>query len=104
MWLAYAIGKFKELKVHRNIHIDVHGHKVVTLETVEVYCIAWCIDHAILKVGFEKFWKYSSMGRPSWLYNNFGTKKFEEATLQATTILVNIIVTLIDAMPHKKVI
>ena len=94
----------KKLKVHRNIHIDVHGHKVVTLENVEVYCTPWCINHAILKVGFDKFWEYSSMRRPSWLYRNFGTKKSEEATLQATTILFSIIVTLTDAISHKIVI
>ena len=36
MWLAdFRMRSTKKLEVHRNLHIDSHGHKVVTLENVE---------------------------------------------------------------------
>ena len=41
MWLVdFCMRSTKKLEVHRNLHIDTYGHKVVTLENVEVCCIA----------------------------------------------------------------
>ena len=40
MWLAdFHMKLAKKLEVHKNLYIDTHGHKVVTLENVEVYYI-----------------------------------------------------------------
>jgi hypothetical protein len=102
MWLAdFRMRSAKKLKVHRNLHLDAHGHKVVTLENVEVCCTAWYTIHAVSKADFYMFRKYSSLGRRSRFHGNSGTKKPREATLQASATLSTIIVSLADAMPHK---
>jgi hypothetical protein len=102
MWLAdFRMRSAKKLEVHRNVHIDTHGHKVVTLENVEVCCTAWYTIHAVSKADFYRFRKYSSVGRRSRFHGNSGTKKPKEATLQASATLSTIIVPLADAMPHK---
>ena len=102
MWLAdFRMRSAKKLEVHRNVHIDTHGHKVVTLENVEVCCTAWYTIHAVSKADFYRFRSYSSLGRRSRFHGNSGTKKPREATLQASATLSTIIVPLADAMPHK---
>ena len=102
MWLAdFRMRSAKKLEVHRNLHIDSHGHKVVTLENVEVCCTAWYTIHAVSKADFYRFRKYSESGRRSRFHGNSGTKKPRDATIQASATLSTIIVPLADAMPHK---
>jgi hypothetical protein len=102
MWLAdFRMRSAKKLEVHRNVHIDTHGNKVVTLENVEVCCTAWYTIHAVSKADFYRFRKYSLMGRRSRFHGNSGTKTPMEATLEASATLSTIIVSLADAMPHK---
>ena len=91
----------KKLEVHLNLHINTHGHKVVTLENVEVCCIAWYIIHAVSKADFYRFWKYSMLDCRSRFHGNSCTKKPRNATLQASATLSTIIVPLADAMSHK---
>ena len=55
----------KKLKIHIKLHIDSHGHKVMTLENVEVCCTAWYTIHAVSNVDFYRFRKYSALGRRS---------------------------------------
>ena len=102
MWLAdFRMRSAKKLEVHRNLHIDSHGHKVVTLENVEVCCTAWYTIHAVSKADFYRFRKYSASGRRSRFHGNSGAKKPRDATIQASATLSTIIVPLADAMPHK---
>ena len=102
MWLAdFRMRSAKKLEVHRNIHMDGRGHKMVTLENVEVCCKAWYTIHAISKADFYRFRNYSSLGRRSSFHGNYGTKKPREATRQAAATLSTLIVPLADAMPHK---
>ena len=102
MWLAdFRMRSAKKLTVHKNLHIDTYGHKVVTLENVKVCCMAWYIIHAVSKADFYRFRKYSSLGRHSRFHGNSGTKKPREATFQAFAILSTIIVPLANAMPYK---
>ena len=102
MWLGdFRMRSAKKLEVHRNMHFDVEGRKVVTLENIEVCCKAWYIIHAVSKADFYRFRKYSFQGRRSRFHGNSGTKKPREATLQAAATLSTIIMPLADAMPHK---
>jgi hypothetical protein len=56
MWLAdFRMRSAKKLEVYRNLHLDAHGHKVVTLENVEVCCTAWYTIHAVSKADFSRF-------------------------------------------------
>ena len=69
MWLAdFCMRSAKKLEVHQNLHIDTQGHKVVTLENVEVGCKAWYTIHTVSKADFYRYWKYSSSGRHSRLW------------------------------------
>ena len=102
MWLGdFRMRSAKKLEVHRNMHFDVEGRKVVTLENIEVCSKAWYIIHAVSKADFYRFRNYSSQGRRSRFHGNFGTKKPREATLQAAATLSTIIMPLADAMPHR---
>ena len=102
IWLMdFFMRSAKKLKVHRYLHIDTHGYKVVTLEDVEVCCTTWYTIHAVSKADFYRFRKYSSLGRCSRCHGNSGIKKPKEVTLQASVTLSTIIVPLADAMPHN---
>ena len=70
----------KKLEVHKNLHIDIYGHKAVILEDVEVCCTTWYIIHVVSKTSFYKFQNYSSLGRRSRFHGNSGIKKPKEAT------------------------
>ena len=84
MWLAdFRMRSAKKLEVHRNMHFDAKGRRVVTLENIEVCCAAWYIIHAVSKADFYRFRNYSMQGRRSRFHGNYGTKKPREATLQA---------------------
>ena len=101
MWLAvFRMRSTKNLEVHRNMHFDVKGHKVVTLENIEVCCKALYIILVVLKTNFYRFWNYPSQGWRSRFHDNFATKKPREATLQAAETLSTNIIPLADAMPH----
>ena len=91
----------KKLEVHRNLHIDSNGHKVVTLENMEVCCIAWYTIHAVSNADFYRFRKYLVSGCRSCFHGNSGTKKPMDVTLQASATLSTIIVSLANAMSHK---
>ena len=89
MWLAdFCMRSAKILEVHRNMHFDVEGRKVVTLENIDVCCTAWYIIHVVSKVDLHRFRNYLSQGRRSRFCVNFGTKKSKETTLQ-TTLIIN---------------
>ena len=56
MWLGdFRMRSAKKLEVHRNMHFDAGGRKVVTLENVEVCCRAWYIIHAVSKADLNRF-------------------------------------------------
>ena len=102
MWLAdFCMMSAQKLKVHKNLHINTHGHKLVTLENVEMCCTSWYTIHAISKANFYRFWEYFLLGHRSQFHGNLGTKKPREATLQASSILSTIIVPLANAILYK---
>jgi hypothetical protein len=91
---GFRMRSANKLEVHRNVHIDTHGHKVVTFENMEVCCTAWYTIHAVSKVDFYRFRMYSSVGRRSRFHGNSGTKKPRKTTLQGSATLSTIIVSL----------
>ena len=101
-WLGdFCMRSAKKLEVHRNMHFDAEGRKVVTLQNIEVCCTAWYIIHAVSNAYFYRFRNYSLQGQRSRFHDNYDTKKPREATLQAVATLSTIIMSLADAMPHK---
>ena len=59
MWLGDFRMRFaKKLEVHRNMHFNAEGCKVVTLENIEVCCTSWYIIHGVSKADFYRFRNY----------------------------------------------
>ena len=102
MWLGdFRLRSTKKLDVHRAIHVNGAGRKVITLENIDVCCTAWYSIHGISKTEFYRQSGYAKEGRRSRHHGNLGLTKPREATRQATATLATIIVPLADAMPHK---
>ena len=102
MWLGdFRLRSSKKLDVHRGIHVNGTGRKVITLESMDVCCTAWYIIHGVSKAEFYRQASYAKEGRRSRMHGNVGLKKPREATRQAAATLATIIVPLADAMPHK---
>jgi len=102
MWLGdFRLRSSKKLDVHRGVHVNETGRKVITLESIDVCCTAWYIIHGVSKAEFYRQAVYAKEGRRSRNHGNLGLKKPREATKQATATLATIIVPLADAMPHK---
>ena len=85
----------------RPIHVNGTGRKVITIESIDVYCKAWYTIHGVSKPDFYRQAAYTKEGCRSRRHGNVGLKKPQEATRQTTTTLATIIVPLADAMPHK---
>jgi hypothetical protein len=102
MWLGdFRLRSTKKLDVHRAIHVNGAGRKVITIESIDVCCKAWYTIHGVSKADFYRQAAYAKEGRRSRHHGNVGLKKPREATRQATATLATIIVPLADAMPHK---
>ena len=55
MWLGdFRLRSTKRFDVHRVIHVNRAGCKVITLESIDVCCTAWYIIHGVSKVEFYK--------------------------------------------------
>ena len=102
MWLGdFRLRSTKKLDVHRAIHVNGAGRKVITIESMDVCCKAWYTIHGVSKADFYRQGSYAKEGRRSRHHGNIGLKKPRESTRQATATLATIIAPLADAMPHK---
>jgi hypothetical protein len=102
MWLGdFRLRSTKKLDVHRAIHVNGTGRKVITIESIDVCCKAWYTIHGVSKADFYRQATYANEGRRSRHHGNVGLKKPRESTRQATATLATIIAPLADAMPHK---
>jgi hypothetical protein len=102
MWLGdFRLRSTKKLDVHRAIHVNGTGRKVITIESIDVCCKAWYTIHGVSKADFYRQASYAKEGRRSRHHGNVGLKKPRESTRQATATLATIIEPLADAMPHK---
>ena len=87
--------------MHRAIHVNRAGWKVITLESIDVCCMAWYIIHSVSKAKFNRQAAFAKEVCRSRHHGNMDLKQLMEATRQATATLTTIIVPLADAMPHK---
>jgi hypothetical protein len=102
MWLGnFRLRSTKKFDVHRAIHVNGMGCKVITIESIDVCCKAWYTIHGVSKADFYRQATYAKEGCRSRHHGNMGLKKPREATRQATATLATIIVPLVDTMPHK---
>jgi len=102
IWLGdFHLRSTKKLDVHRAIHVNGTGRKVITIESIDVCCKALYTIHGVSKAEFYRQATYAKEGRRSRHHGNVGLKKPRESTRQATATLATIIAPLVDAMPHK---
>ena len=53
MWLGdFPLRSTKKLDVHRAIHVNGTGRKVITIESIDVCCKAWYTIHGMSKADF----------------------------------------------------
>ena len=83
--------KHRQLDVHKQIHRDVDGKDMITLECMEVCPKAWTTIMGVHRSSFYRYKADALIGKRAEQYGNLGTKKPRTHTLQATT----------DHMPHK---
>ena len=73
MWLEdFHLRSTKRLDVHRAIHVNGAGCKVITLESIDVCCTAWYTIHSVSKVKFYKQTGYAKEGCRSRHHGNVG--------------------------------
>ena len=97
----FRLRSTKEFDVHRTIHVNKAGRKIVTLESIDVCCTAWYTIHDVSKTEFSRQVAYAKECRRFRHHGNVGLKKPMEATIQAISTMVTIVVPLADAMPYK---
>jgi hypothetical protein len=91
----------KKLDIHRAIHVNGMGRKVIIIESIDVCCKACYTIHGVSKTDFYRQTTYTKEGCRSRHHGNVGLKNTRESTRQATTTLATIIAPLADAMLHK---
>ena len=102
MWLGDSrLRSTRKLDVHRAIHVNGSGRKVITVENIDVCCTAWYFIHGMSKTEFYRQSGYAKEGHLSRHHGNLGLTKPREATRQTIATLATIIVPLANAMPHK---
>ena len=50
----FCLRSTKEFDVHRTIHVNKAGRKIVTLESIDVCCTAWYTIHDVSKTEFSR--------------------------------------------------
>jgi hypothetical protein len=89
------------LDVHRQIHLDAHGNKMITLEGVDVCPVAW---YTIMEVSRATYYRWkinANNGLRAEHHGNAGTVKPRSHTLQATATLRLMLEQTADHMPHR---
>jgi hypothetical protein len=90
-----------KLDVHRQIHVNVEGCRVVTLEGEDVYLAAWRHIMGVPETTFYHYAGFVAEGRPAQKHGNSGLLKPQAHTVQATTTLRCILDRSADHMPHR---
>ena len=90
-----------KMDVHRHIHRDVHGKKMVTIEGINVCLHTWMHIAGVPESTFYRYLKYMKEDREARDHGNTSSKKTREHTEQATASLKCILDREADHMPHR---
>ena len=85
--------------VHRQIHRDASGRRMVTVEGKNVYLQAWMHIAGVAESTFYRYLNYTKDGREARDHGNMGLLKPSEHTEQATASLKCILEREADHMP-----
>ncbi len=92
---------FMKTEVHRQIHRDARGRRMVTVEEINVCLRAWMHIAGVAESTFYRYTKYMKDNREAKDHGNMGLLKPREHTEQATASLKCILDKEADHMPHR---
>jgi len=90
-----------KLDVHQQVHRDIQGKRVVTLEGIDVCMAAWRHISGVLESTFHRFQICAVRGEQAHAHGNLGLLKPREHTSQATATLKCLLEKSADHMPHR---
>ena len=90
-----------KLDVHRQVHRNVEGKKVVTVEGIDVFLSAWRHIAGVSESTFHRFQGYAAKGESAQPHGNAGTMKPRKHTLQAAATLECALEKEADHMPYR---
>ena len=90
-----------KLDVHRQVHWNVEGKKVVTLEGIDVCLSTWRHIAGVSESTFHRFQGYAAKGESAQPHGNAGMLKPWKHTLQVVATLECALEKEADHMPHR---
>ena len=90
-----------KLDVHRQVHWNAEGKKVVIVEGIDVCLSAWRHIVGVSESTFHRFQGYAAKGESAQPHGNAGTLKPRKHTLQAVATLECVLEKEVDHMPHR---
>jgi hypothetical protein len=97
----FEFNNHLKLDVHRQIHADVEGRWVVTLEGEDVCLVAWRHIMGVPETTFYHYTGYATDGRSAQKHGNSGFLKPREHSVQTTATLRCILDRSANHMPHR---
>lgn len=90
-----------KVDIHRQIHHDSRGKKVVTIEGEDVCLRTWMFIAGVSEATFYRYQSYAAQGRQAHPHGNSGVPKPRTHTTQAIATLGCILEKTADYMPHR---
>ena len=87
-------------EVHRAVHRDARGRRMVTVEGISVCMRAWMHISGVPQATFYRYQGYARANREASEHGNTGLAKPRKHTQQATATLKCILEKEADHMPH----
>jgi hypothetical protein len=90
-----------KLDVHRQLHNDNNGNRVVTLEGINMCSTAWQLIMGVSRTTFFQYAEAATSGDRARHNGNYGSKKPREHTVQAIATLRCLLEKSADHMLHR---
>ena len=87
--------------VHRSVHRDARGRKMVTVEGINMCMRAWMHISGVSEATFYRYQKQARANVEAKEHGNTGLAKTRKHTEQATATLKCILEREVDHMPHR---
>ena len=89
-----------KIEVHRSVHRDARGRRMVSVEGINVCMCAWMHISGVLEATFYQYQAYARANWEASKHGNMGLAKPRKHTQQATMMLKCILKKEADHIPH----